>query len=63
VPGGRAARDRSSDSYALGALLHVQKLAPVGRGGVLLASPQEAVLRVVGPDGLIGVFCVHPGAG
>ena len=45
--------------HALGALAVAAKRARWAGGGVLLAAPQAAVLRVLELTGLAGVFCVH----
>jgi anti-sigma B factor antagonist len=47
------------DCSALGALLGVQRLARQAGGDVLLAAPQERVLRLLALTGLVDVFCVH----
>ncbi len=45
--------------HALGALAVAAKRARWAGGGVLLAAPQAAVLRVLELAGLAGVFCVY----
>ena len=45
--------------HALGALAVAAKRARRAGGGVLLAAPQAAVLRVLELTGLAEVFCVH----
>jgi anti-anti-sigma factor len=45
--------------HALGALAVAAKRARRAGGGVLLAAPQAAVLRVLELTGLAGVFCVY----
>ena len=45
--------------HALGALAVAAKRARWAGGGVLLAAPQAAVLRVLELTGLAGVFCVY----
>jgi len=47
------------DCSALRALLGVQRLARQAGGDVLLAAPQERVLRLLALTGLGDVFCVH----
>jgi anti-sigma B factor antagonist len=47
------------DCGALGALLGVQRLARQAGGDVLLAAPQQRVLRLLALTGLGEVFCVH----
>lgn len=47
------------DCGALGALLGVRRLARQAGGDVLLAAPQERVLRLLVLTGLGDVFCVH----
>lgn len=46
-------------SHALGALAVAAKRARRAGGGVLLAAPQAAVLRVLELTGLAEMFCVH----
>jgi anti-anti-sigma factor len=50
---------RFAACHALGALAVAANRARRAGGGVLLAAPQAAVLRVVELTGLAGVFCVH----
>jgi anti-anti-sigma factor len=50
---------RFAACHALGALAVAVKRARGAGGAVLLAAPQEAVLRVLELTGLAGVFCVH----
>ncbi len=45
--------------HALAALAVAAKRARRAGGGVLLAAPQAAVLRVLDLTGLAGVFCVY----
>jgi anti-sigma B factor antagonist len=45
--------------HALGALAVAAKRAQRAGGGVLLAAPQAAVLRVLELTGLAGAFCVY----
>jgi anti-sigma B factor antagonist len=45
--------------HALGALAVAAKRARRAGGGVLLAAPQAAVLRVLELTGLAGAFCVY----
>jgi anti-sigma B factor antagonist len=47
------------DCSALGALLGVQRLARQTGGDILLAAPQERVLRLLALTGLGDVFCVY----
>jgi anti-anti-sigma factor len=50
---------RFAACHALGALAVAANRARRAGGGVLLAAPQAAVLRVVELTGLAGVFCVY----
>jgi anti-sigma B factor antagonist len=48
------------DSSGLAALVLVRKQARRAGGDLLLAAPQDQVLRVLSVTGLAGVFSVHP---
>jgi anti-sigma B factor antagonist len=50
---------RFAACHAVGALAVAAKRARRAGGGVLLAAPQAAVLRVLELTGLAGVFCVY----
>ena len=50
------------DCSALGVLLRVQQLARQADGELLLAAPQQHVLRLLTLTGMNGVFSVHASA-
>jgi len=47
------------DCYSLWALTRAQEQARLAGGGLLLAAPQQLVLRVLALTGLADVFSVH----
>ena len=51
------------DSSGLAALVTARKQARQAGGDLLLAAPQDQVLRVLAATGLTGVFCVHATVG